>query len=248
MSKASIGDDLWAEMTEGRKIDAVFKGHATLKQMSEGLLDGSEELRQACRDSLAHTGPAFENLPLEAERLVQEDHSAETPNAAQAKPTRARRTTKARNRSSFQSGKHGFRPQRFGLPSGFVPRLQRTGRTVLLELNVYRLPSGQEFIPSLPSGTLGTRQHVYALLTSEQYLGGKRGSVYVRSDGRIFDYSVVSSNLLGDFFDTGYTIYDLERTGRYAPAPRKKRKRRQPPRPQARPRQQAKHRRAAVAG
>ena len=34
-----------------------------------------------------------------------------------------------------------------------------------------------------------------------------------------FDYSADSANPLGDIFDTGYTIYDLERTGRYAPVP-----------------------------
>ena len=101
-----------------------------------------------------------------------------------------------------------------------MPRMQRFGRGVLLELNVYRLPNGQEFIPCFPTGTLGSR-HLYALLTSEQYLDGKRGSVYVRSDGRIFDYSLVTANPLGDIFDTGYTIYNLERTGRYAPSPEK---------------------------
>lgn len=106
--------------------------------------------------------------------------------------------------------------QRFGLPEGFVTRLQRFGRGVLLELNIYRLPNGQEFIPCLPTGPLGSR-HLYALLTSEQHIHDSRGSVYVRGDGKIFDYSVVSSNPLGDMFDTGYTIYDLERTGRYAP-------------------------------
>jgi hypothetical protein len=62
---------------------------------------------------------------------------------------------------------------------------------------------------------------LYALLTGEQYLDGRRGSVYVRSDGRIFDYSLVSANPLGDMFDTGYTIYNLERTGGYAPSPEK---------------------------
>jgi len=114
---------------------------------------------------------------------------------------------------------------RFGLPEGFVPRLQRYGRSVLLELNVYRLPSGQEFIPCHPTGTLGTQHHLYALLTSKQYMDGKRGSVYIRTDGRIFDYSVATENGAVDLFDTGYTIYDLERTGRYAPELRRRRKR-----------------------
>jgi hypothetical protein len=229
MSKGIIGDHVWAEMTEGQKVDAVFKGHATLKQMSEGLLDGSEKLRNACQEFLSHTSPSFENLPVEPDQ--QENSTIST--ARTRKRVRPRRITRSKNRNSGPPVK-----QRFGLPQGFVPRLQRFGRSVLLELNVYRLPNGQEFIPSRPSGTLGARQHLYALLTSEQYLGGKRGSVYVRSDGRIFDYSVVSTNPLSDIFDTGYTIYDLERTGRYAPVPNKRRKKSQP----------AKVRRAAAAG
>ena len=227
MSKAIIGDHLWAELTEDKKIDAVLKGHATLKQMSEGLLDGSEELRRVCQDSLAHLAPSFENLPGGYESAAEQHFSNETSSA-----NRKRRPARKAKRAQASGTK-----QRFGLPKGFVPRLQRFGRGVLLELNVYRLPSGQEYIPAHPVGTLGTRQHLYALLTSEQYLSGKRGSVYVRSDGRIFDYSV-DANPVGDFFDTGYTIYDLERTGQYASPPRKKRKKSQP----------AKYRRAAAAG
>ena len=110
-----------------------------------------------------------------------------------------------------------------------MPRLQRYGRAVLLELNIYRLPDGQEFIPCRPSGTLGGRQHLYALVTSEQYLQERRGSVYVRTDGKIFDYSVDMQQPERDLFDTGYTLYDLERTGRYAPVPKRRRKRKKNP-------------------
>ena len=209
MLKAIIGDHLWAEMSEAQKVDAVLNGHATLKQMSEGLLYGSEEMRRACQNSLAHTGPSFDNLPVDADEEVQKSTPA----------VKARSRSRKKKKQELSS----HIKQRFGLPEGFVPRFQRYGRSVLLELNVYRLPDGQEFIPSRPAGTLGSRQHLYALLTTEQYLDGKRGSVYIRHDGRIFDYSV-DSNPVGDFFDTGYTIYDLERTGRYAPSPRKKRK------------------------
>ncbi len=134
--------------------------------------------------------------------------------------SRKRQITKAGNRIQTPLTK-----QRFGLPEGFVPRLQRYGRSVLLESNIYRLPNGQEFIPCHPTGTLGTHRHLYALLTSEQYLDGKRGSVYIRTDGRIFDYSIDHGNASGDLFDTGYTIYELERTGRYAPERRRKKKR-----------------------
>jgi hypothetical protein len=230
MSKVIIGDQLWAEMTEGQKVDAVFRGQATLKQMSEGLLHGSEKLRDACRESLSHTGPSFENLPVAPEPTktlpalipkVRKRERARRTRGARAGSGRGIAVSKTKNRNTGPQVR-----QRFGLPDGFVPRLQRFGRSVLLELNVYRLPNGEEFIPGHPSGTLGAR-HMYALLTSEQYLGGRRGSVYVRSDGRIFDYSVVSTNPLSDIFDTGYTIYDLERTGRYAPVPGKRRKKSQ---------------------
>ena len=215
MSKSITGDQFWAEMTEGQKTEAVLTGHATLKQMSEGLLDGSEQLRNACREFLTDTGPSFENLPVDPDRPgTTVESTGGSFNTSFPQPP-----IKARARASTQILK-----QRFGLPEGFVPRLQRYGRSVLLELNVYRLPNGQEFIPASPSGTLGTRRHLYALLTIEQYVKGKRGSVYIRTDGRIFDYSVDKTNPSDDLFDTGYTIYELERTGRYAPALRRRKK------------------------
>ena len=229
MSKAIIADHFWAEMNEGQRVEAVLKGQATLKQMSEGLLYGSQKLRSACQDSLAHTDFSFENLPVEPDEI----ESTETLAAPENRVLRSRRITKAKNLTSGATIKH-----RFGLPKDFVPRLQRFVRTVLLERNVYRLPNGQEFLPCLPAGTLGTQRHLYALLTIEQYLKGKRGSVYVRTDGRVFDYSVDSALPLGDIFDTGYTICDLERTGRYAPTPRRRKKKGQ----------QTKVRRAAAAG
>lgn len=214
MSKAIVPDQLWAEMTDEQRIDAVVTGRATLKQMSQGLLDGSEKLRRACQDSLAHLPPSLESLAIDTPQPI-EPAVAHTPLSLP--------------RSQKRSKKLVVRKPRFGLPENFVPRLQRFGRGVLLELNIYRLPDGQEFIPAVPAGTLGQSQHLYALLTTEQYLQGKRGSVYVRSDGRIFDYSLNSINTATDFFDTGYTIYDLERTGHYAPPLRKKRKKKPPP-------------------
>lgn len=217
MSKSIIGDQLWAEMTEGQKVDAVFRGHATLKQMSEGLLDGADQLRNACREFLAGTSSSFENLPVDPE---QHNNAYETTSASQNSELQQRRITKTRTRPPAPTLK-----QRFGLPEGFVPRLQRYARSVLLERNVYRLPNGQEFIPCRPTGTLGTScRHLYALLTSEQYLKSKRGSVYVRTDGRIFDYSVDTAIPLGEIFETGYTVSDLERTGRYAPELRRGKK------------------------
>ena len=204
-------------MTDEQRVSAVVTGRATLKQMSQGLLDGSEKLRRACQDSLAHLPPSLENL------AVEPAHKMETAVAHSESPPLSL------PRSQKRTKKLVVRKSRFGLPENFVPRLQRFGRGVLLELNIYRLPDGQEFIPAIPAGTLGQRQHLYALLTTEQYLQSKRGSVYVRSDGRVFDYSLDSSNTATDFFDTGYTIYDLERTGHYAPPLRKKRKKKPPP-------------------
>jgi hypothetical protein len=237
MSKSIIGDQVWAEMTEGQKIEAVLTGHATLKQMSEGLLDGSEQLRNACREFLAETGPSFENLPMDPEQdLITDELPGDLSTYSFPPPP-----VRTRTRSSTAIVK-----QRFGLPEGFVPRLQRYGRSVLLELNIYQLPNGLEFIPCHPSGTLGGHRHLYALLTSEQYRQRKRGSVYVRTDGRIFDYSVDAINPSGDLFDTGYTIYDLERTGRYAPELRRRKKKKI--RARAKPkRKQVKFRRLAAA-
>ena len=106
---------------------------------------------------------------------------------------------------------------RGGLPQGFISRVGRFGRTVLFEDNVYRLPNGLEFIPQQPSGALGGRNHQYALLTWEQFEQRKRGSVYLRTDGRIFDYACDHGLPERELFDTGFTIHDLERTGRYAP-------------------------------
>jgi hypothetical protein len=115
-------------------------------------------------------------------------------------------------------GKDKTAKHRFGLPAGFVSRLNRFGRTILFQDNVYRLPNGIEFIPQPPAGTLGSRNHCYALLTLTQYEKRLRGSIYVRTDGRIFDYAFDHNDPERELFDTGFTILDLERTGSYAPA------------------------------
>jgi hypothetical protein len=234
MSEQIIGDYLWAEMTDGQKLEAVLSGRATLQQVNQGLLDGSEALRSACQTVLARAA-AFESLPAEAEAEELHELAEALTEVARKRKADVPDETSPAKRTTPHAAK-----QRFGLPEGFVPRLQRYGRAVLLELNIYRLPNGQEFIPCRPSGTLAGRQHLYALVTSEQYLKGKRGSVYVRSDGKVFDYSVDSHDPGSDLFDTGYTIYDLERTGRYAPVPPRRRGRKKS--------QPAKARRAAAAG
>lgn len=244
MSKASRGDPFLAAMTEGQEADAVFRDHADEK-VSEDLPESLETLRNAYQEFWAETHPpdpvpaADDSGPENSTEIIDQDARRQSealgkqedlPATTKSGVLKPRLRAKAKVLTSIRRAKqpkvrNSSRPprQRFGLPEGFVPRMQRFGRGVLLELNIYSLPNGQEFIPCLPTGPLGSR-HLYALLTGEQYLRGKRGSVYVRGDGSIFDYSVVSANSLGDMFDTGYTIYDLERTGRYAPGTESKKR------------------------
>lgn len=206
MSKSAIDEASWAELSPALKADAVREGRATLKQMTAGLLDGPDILRNACCEFLLHTDASFEDLPLS-------DAASSSPQPPNNVHKLDRLSSTARRTTRRGTKRTTLRPK-FGLPEGFSR--QRFGRNRLLEQNIYRLPNGQEFIPSFPTGILG-RRHLYALLTSEQYLEAKRGSVYIRTDGRIFDYSVDCGDVSADLFDTGYTIYDLERTGRYAP-------------------------------
>src|ERR1044072_5489141 len=118
MSKSFTGDQFWAELTEGQKIDAVVTGHATLKQMSEGLLDGSERLRAVCRECLADTGPSFDNLPIDAHETKPTSPADQVINRPPLPHTASNETADPK--------------QRFGLPQGFEPRVQRYRRTVLL--------------------------------------------------------------------------------------------------------------------
>jgi hypothetical protein len=243
MSKASRGDPFLAEMNEGPEVDAVLKGHG---KAGDELTEGLETLRSAYQEFWAETHPTTQILnadDFEPDATIKAGVPPQKPSfelrrpratkpkprvskprrGAHAKARGSRRdkqasvlTASRRTRQTKVPGARRQAAQRFGLPEGFVPRMQRFGRGVLLERNIYSLANGQEFIPCLPTGPLGGR-HLYALLTTEQHLSSSRGSVYIRGDGKIFDYSVVSANPLGDIFDTGYTIHDLERTGRYAP-------------------------------
>lgn len=207
MSESIIGDDVWNQMTEAEKTEVVGQGSATLRQLTEGLLDGSDELRDACRNFLVNTGTALEELPVNITSTANES------NRQRSSPRAPEISKPLKTRGSRSKAKPSR--QRFGLPEGFISRLQRNGRTILLEDNVYSLPNGDEFIPCHPTGTLGRIRHLYAMLTPAQHKQGARGSVYIRTDGRIFDYSVDLANPEQEMFDTGYTIYDLERTGRY---------------------------------
>jgi hypothetical protein len=193
-------------MTEAEKAQAVRRGEATLEQMRQSVLDGPDSLRQVCWEFLAHRTETH----LEEVAKNQSDPQKEKPVRNAAKKPR-----KSPGLSKFQKN------QKFGLPAGFVPRPQREQTNILLANNVYRMPDGRQVVPCNPTGTLGRLHHLYALLTIEQYENGARGSTYVRSDGRIFDYSVDDVASGREMFDTGLTIRDLERTGSYVNLERK---------------------------
>lgn len=190
MSKVLIGEQPWADSTAGRAACATAV-------CSDGALAVTPDKTKIV-ESVDATCVRHSSVDPAGERAL--DAPDQTSHPASENPV-----SKDKNAS-----------HRYGLPAGFV-RLGRYGRSVLLEDNVYRLPNGIEFIPQPPAGTLGVRNHQYALLTSEQYVKRRRGSVYVRSDGRIFDYAYDHNQAERDMFDTGFTIHDLERTGRYAP-------------------------------
>lgn len=181
------------------------------KVLIAGPWAGMTERRAAEAAPVWNDGPLANIGETSAEREGQSflEPSAELP---QSSPTGMLQST---SQDPFTKNKNAS--HRIGLPAGSVSRLGRYQRTLLFEDNVYRLPNGSEFIPQPPAGTLGSRNHEYALLTNEQYLERKRGSVYVRKDGRIFDYACDHKVVDLEMFDTGFTIHDLERTGRYAP-------------------------------
>ncbi len=197
--------EAWESLTEAQKIEAVRLRRATLEQMRQGVLDGPDQLRKACWEALTHS--AKPQLTPRREHATQENRQKQVPTVAvEAAPKTSR--------SSH------FPRQRFGLPEGFVPRQQRGDGNLLLPNNIYRLPNSLEVIPAYPSGTLGRLRHIYALLTVEQHRLGLKGSIYVRHDGRIFDYSVDDVASGREMFDTGFTVHDLERTGSYAEVPK----------------------------
>lgn len=195
-------------MTEAEKTEVVRSGRATLRQLTQGLLDGTGQLRNACRYILIHTGTDLEELPVRS----SDSTSTIATNHVTSLSIR-RHTPRSTNAKSSQSP--GPKP-RFGLPDGFIPRFHRYGRLVLLEENIYSLPDGKEFVPCRPTGTLASGRHLYALLSVAQFERGERGSVFIRLDGRVFDYSNGAVDPDRELFDTGHTIHDLERTGRYA--------------------------------
>src|SRR5258708_33817184 len=118
MSESIIGDDSWNRMTEAEKTAVVVQGRATLRHLTEGLLDGPEQLRNACRDFLVNTGTALEGLPIKSQPAVRRSRPRKWTNRSSSNTSRPVkvRTRRSRIRTSTQ---------KFGLPTGFVPRLHR---------------------------------------------------------------------------------------------------------------------------
>jgi hypothetical protein len=201
MSKSTIGG-----LNEVQKGKAVDRDRATLKRLSEGLMGGSEESHDRRQKYPAQTNSSLEHTSVDT--AIEKSLS----DRANLKFANLKRQSSSKRKKKVLNTK-----PRFGLPEGFRPRPQGYVRSLLLEDNIYRLPDNKEFVPKKPVGPLGKPRHLYALLTVEQVEAGSRGSVYVHADGRIFDYSVDHRDPLRDMFDTGYTIHDLERTGRYGP-------------------------------
>jgi hypothetical protein len=121
MSKSAIGALLWAEMSEAQKIEAVSTGHATLKEMVEGLLDGSSELRAVCRKVLANSDVCLE----------QQIQNADETRCAHSEPSELaihndeegseEEVAAATQSAAIESA----RKRRQGLPVGYVPRLHK---------------------------------------------------------------------------------------------------------------------------
>jgi hypothetical protein len=198
MSEMIICDEAWTLLTAVEKTEVVRRGGATLRQLTQGLLDGPDELRSACHNFLIHTSTGLEELPITA----SEESVTRRAKSENQSPGKVARSQRQRSKS--------------GLPKDFRCLPRRRERSRLLPENIYRLPDGREFIPVVPSVALGSLTHEYVLLTMIQYQERQRGSVYVRTDGRIFDYSSAETDSAQEFFDTGFTIADLARTGCYA--------------------------------
>jgi hypothetical protein len=202
MPGSIIDDECWRQMTAAERTEVVHNGRATLRQLAQGLLDGPDALSDACHHALAHTGTALEELPVEFGNGGSPGTSSHQRDSAEPP-----------GNTDFVSA---AAKQRSGLPKGFALRENRAGRTILLPENIYRLPDGREFVPFVPAESPGPTRHQYALLTLPQFEQSLRASVFVRSDGRVFDYRLDGADTQLDAFDTGYTIDDLERTGKYA--------------------------------
>src|SRR5688500_15160159 len=125
MSKSFTGERSLAELTEGHAADSALDIHREAEITSES--ERSELLKLA--NSLVDERPTKPTL------FERNSNSIVKKRLRKKKRSPSRVTSPAKARASAAAIK-----QRFGLPEGFVPRLQRYGRSVLLEENIYRLP------------------------------------------------------------------------------------------------------------
>lgn len=112
---------MWAEMSEAQRIESVREGRATLKEMVEGLLDGPDKLREACRQFLIRTDVCLRELQVESGT----DHGQ--PEQPGRNPEEEAGQSKE---ESIPDDTHGVlvdgaRKRRLGLPEGYVPRPHR---------------------------------------------------------------------------------------------------------------------------
>jgi len=106
MSKAAISGLGWAEMSEAQRIDFVRAGRASLKEMVEGLLDGPDGLREACRKFLMRSDVCLQQPAPEPDPQTEEPAEATIDESTAALL-------------------EGARKRRPGLPEGYVPRPYR---------------------------------------------------------------------------------------------------------------------------
>jgi hypothetical protein len=127
MPGAAINDSSWAKMTAAHRCEAVRAGRATLRQTVEGLLDGPDELVQACTEILTRTDASLKDLtdtqlpngdPADGSltyRLEQEDLTT----IKESEPVQERVIEGASQEREIIATKR----RRLGLPRGYLPRL-----------------------------------------------------------------------------------------------------------------------------
>ncbi len=137
MPRPAINDSLWAEMTAAQKSEAVRAGNATLRQMAEGLLDGPDELGQACREFLTSVGASLSELTIEqlspgslADNLKDNSVNQVAQQGATTTmeflPIEKKHASDTSDREPITATKR----RRLGLPRGYLPRLHRHERLV----------------------------------------------------------------------------------------------------------------------
>lgn len=105
MSELGISSSRWAELSEAQKIESVRTGRVTLRELVEGLLDGSAQLQKACTQFLKNCDVWLLAAPLPAK-----EHASP-----------AGGITDESQAISLENS----RKRRQGLPQGYVPRVHR---------------------------------------------------------------------------------------------------------------------------